>query len=161
MVNLCNFCGLEKQYFSLRLGPSKVLTLWKSCKALVTVCCPVKSKLLLSFGHQHYLWFDIQIRVATPSSLGRQWEIRFPMEIRGEWIFSSYFSFSVQFHSLQILFMEFVIGSSWDDFIKTIKLGLLYTEFFLCSAGNNGRPDAASYETSAVRSNPLKQIIRT
>lgn len=82
------------------------------------------------------------------------------MEIGGEWIFSRGFPFLVQFHSLQLLFMEFAIGSSWDKLIKSIKFGLLNADFFFCSAGNNRVPDAALYETCAVGSNPLKQIRR-
>lgn len=58
-----------------------------------------------------------------------------------------------------MLFLEFIIGSSWDKFIKSIKLSLLYADFFLCSAGNNRGPDTAPYETCAGTSNTLKQII--
>lgn len=161
MVNLCNFCGLEEQYIRPSPGPNKVLRFWKSRKTLLAVFCPVKGKLLLSFGPQHCLWLDIQIRIATFSSLGRQGEICFPWKLEGNGFLVEIFFFSVQFHSPQMLFMEFVIGSSWEKFIKSIKLRLLYADFFLCSAGNNRGPDAAPYETCAVRSNPLKQMIRT
>lgn len=84
------------------------------------------------------------------------------MEIEEEWIFSRYFLFGFfqcGFHSPQMLFLEFIIGSSWDKFIKSIKLGLLYADFFLCCAGNNRGPHTAPYETCAGRSNTLKQII--
>lgn len=83
------------------------------------------------------------------------------MEVGGEWIFSRYFLFFFQcgFHSPQMLFLEFIIGGSWDKFIKSIKLGSLYADFFLCSAGNNRGPDAAPCETCAGRSSTLKRII--
>lgn len=42
--------------------------------------------------------------------------------------FCRYFPFSVQFNSYQTSLMEFVISSSWDKFLKSIKLRLLYAD---------------------------------
>lgn len=42
--------------------------------------------------------------------------------------FCRYFPFSVQFNSYQTSLMEFLISSSWDKFLKSIKLRLLYAD---------------------------------
>lgn len=113
----------KSSIFKLCLGPSKVLT----ANVMQDFACGLLScekEALTQFWTTTLLITCCQLIVAILSSLGRQWEIWYPMEIGGRWIFfffSSYFPFSVLFNSNQMLLVELVTSNLLGQIPKINK----------------------------------------